>query len=802
MVRIRRNTSNEINRRPARAENPQFGTQSLIQSIQQFGSTVEGIGREVLEEETEARDRTWAFEQATAQRKEFEAEARRRAQEDGYDGYGIKMQEFAMKQAKDLEKDAPSQRAREMLRQQIRPSMMAGIANAAKTERVQKIEQQRKTIMDHAELVAEEIAVKGDPTEARAELKKITGWINASIGSHFTKEEGAVLKDKVLNQGVLRLGEAMAESNPNRLVTLMEASVTGKTGLPEISPDQKVLEVDPGMAVKLMGYTPEEVVERSTQTGKVAIDLDKTARAKIRAQGDDQLGKQFREGLTPAQFGSMLRMAHAKAKQAAKKNLSNLSTLMKEGEAAASEGDVFTASKQSELIAKQILSSNELPDENKGRLLVQNEAGIKAFAQASAELNALGADEIDSFTARGQEIIDSTIAEAKSKYGETNPAYLRDLRQQLNKQLIDKVQDHKKKLQSDPMSIVRRSRAEDLANAEGDEIQVVLGELVEEQKAKGVNVPRVTTLSQAREMAAELKPKLQSKQTAALAFEQLQEQYGDELFPMVAKELGQQKGMPSDLMLLAYAKDPGSKAQIIDNIVNRANIKERFTSKKNSEEDLKASVRDAFPELERAFASRDGSGENDATVNGMFSQLETATMKYINDGESESDAREKAYAEIIATNFHVTDVDRPGIGGDDSNLLIPRVHAEGRPTNVKTIEAFMRSHHTARGLMQLGVDKFLKENGVEVDQQSIARAASEGEWVNNGPDGIVFVVPGQNFGMSGKVPVPGTEKSFQELSEGPFDRLTTDELGETNAPAMGSRFIPDAEELRRSSGGR
>tara|TARA_R100001086_G_scaffold240680_1_gene167024 strand:- start:3645 stop:5960 length:2316 start_codon:yes stop_codon:yes gene_type:complete len=771
-----------------------------VQSIQQFGSTVEGIGREVLEEETLERDKTWVFEQATAQRKDFEAKADQLARDEGYGEYGVKMQKFAMEQAKSLEKDAPSERAKQMLRQQIRPSMMAGIANAAKTERVQTLEAQRKSVLDYVDSSAEEIAVKGDPEHARSKVKQAIDVVNQS--KNLRPEEKTVLVQKAKNLGALNLANAMAESNPNRLVTLMEASVTGKTGLPEITPDQKVLEVDSGMAIKLMGYTPEEVVERSTQSGKVAIDLDKTARAKIRAQGDDQFGKLFREGLDAKQFSSVLRMAHAKAKQAAKKNLSNLSTLMKEGEAAASEGDVFTASKQSELIAKKIINSSELPDENKGRLLVQNEAGIKAFAQASAELNALGADEIDSFTARGQEIIDSTIAEAKSKYGETNPAYLRDLRQQLNKQLIDKVQDHKKKLQSDPMSIVRRSRAEELAQADGDEVKVVLSELVEEQKAKGVNVPRVTTLSQAREMAAELKPKLQSKQTAALAFEQLQEQYGDDLFPMVAKELGQQKGMPSDLMLLAYAKDPGSKAQIIDNIVNRTEIKERFISKDNSEKDLKASVRSAFPELERAFSGRAGSGENDATVNGVFSQLETATMRYINDGDSESDAREKAYAEIIGANFHVTDVDRPGIGGDDSNLLIPRVHAEGRPTNVKTIEAFMRSHHTARGLMQLGVDKFLKESGQDVDQQSIARAASEGEWVNNGPDGIVFVVPGQNFGLSGMVPVPGTEKSFQELSEGPFDRLTTDELGETNAPAVGSRFIPDAEELRRSSGGR
>ena len=774
----RRNQSNELTRGSKGPVNVgTAGTQSLTNAIEKAGATIEGIGTDILQEEKDSRDRIWAFNQTVEDRKALDEQSRTNLQQNGFEKHGEEVQKFSTELAKSSEKSAPSPEARRMYQSSMRPALLNGITNAAKVERVQRIDSQRKFVLDYSDRVSEEIAVHGNPVEARDQIEQAVGLARENVGKLFTKQEFQVMEKKIRMDGALRLAGAMAEKNPERLLALAEASVTGKKGVADIQPGQKILEVDPGIAIRLMGYAAEDAEGLKNESGKIPLDLDETMIKKVRRFGDDKVGQVFRKGLSSAQLESVLRTARSKAKQKANKELSQLGNLMKEGDASASEGDLATTTKQAELINRVVQNSSSIPDSNKARLAVQTE-GMKGYAQAVSELNSVGLNETGAFLAETNAAIEQIVADASAQHGNTSPAFARDLTQKLKKQATDRTAMHRKKLQSDPMSVVVEKRAQDLVDADSPQArQVIRKDLMDQQAAMSAPNPRATTLKEARSLAADIGPALQNAQTAAQVFQQIEDEYGPDLFPIVAKELSQQKGMPEDLALLAYAPDQGSKSEIISNLVNRTAIKVLFTKKGNSVRDVESGVVDAFPDLERALSSRGHSGSNDATINGIFNQLETTTMRLMNDGMSESEARDQAYQKIVSPNFHVTDVDRLGLGGEDSNLLIPRTHSEGRPTRVDTIEAFMRSHHQGKGLSSLGIEDELSSRGIEADESTINRMAREGEWVNDGMDGLVFVVPGEAYGSSEPIAIDATRKSFQELSEGPFDTLTLQQMG-------------------------
>jgi hypothetical protein len=765
MVKIRTNTSSEIRRIPNQAANPQFGNQALTQSIQQFGKTVGGIGNDILEAETTARDQDWAFQKTLEQRKNMEAEMERYQVQNGYKDLGKHMEKYTTDLAREAEKDAPSRRAKGMYENSIRPTMLSNISMAAKQERVKRIESIRSNYLTQAESLAEEVAVNGNEYEALTKMNEYSEAMRlATKNQVFSTEEWKAQDKRTRSLISVGLLNNLAKNNPARGLALLKAAVTGKKGIANITEGQKSMEVEPELAMQLMGYTPEMVEKVTLPNGRVPIDLNKKVVEDLQRFGDDQLGTTlFREPLTSGEYNTWINRFESAVEQNLKKNGRNFGDRLKQASAAADKGDVESTRIEVEAALKEssLLPGDDLA-KNRRSMVLQSQ---NVYAKYMQNLSSRPIQEIDGAVVQSEAAIRSDIEKMRKEHGLT-PAFAEDIAQSLISRTQKSAQQLKRQYRDDPMSVVMDNDAsQKMGNAgSAEERQVVRKELIEKQVSLGVTKPRVTTQAQAGELAANLTSALgQGREVAALQFEGLQNEFGSD-FTQAMNEISNQDGIPDEIGLIGFTKTPNSRADVLDSIAGKVEIKKGFDGIDESERELNLQVRSTYPEIDRAFSAGSVSSLNQKTTNGVYELVKLGAMKRMDKQKmSMDDAIEASYKSVVASNFHISDIDT---GNLTSNVLIPIQNDEGRPNRPEYVEGFMESHQNAEGLKELGLSEAIaKAQGVAPEDSQLERLAREGQWVNDGPGAVIFVY--RDPRRIDPIRFESTRRSIQEISEKP-----------------------------------
>lgn len=231
--------------------------------------------------------------------------------------------------------------------------------------------------------------------------------------------------------------------------------------------------------------------------------------------------------------------------------------------------------------------------------------------------------------------------------------------------------------------------------------------LISQQTALGIPSPRLLTNVEAQSMSEAIK--VQGVDSAMSAILNVKNSYG-QYASKAMQEIVKKGNLDDDYMLLVHVPNSPSMRSMVENIKNKDQINDAF--KKNrpaiSANDIQKQVAiDSDKYVAPLLRGKGSDLSRTPFANAINEQVQVETKKILSmsSGNSIADASKEATRRVLDQNY-IT------INEASSNILVPRMSANGSENNEGTIRDFVKAHSTADGLKDLGVriDKTFKDS--------------------------------------------------------------------------------------------
>lgn len=226
--------------------------------------------------------------------------------------------------------------------------------------------------------------------------------------------------------------------------------------------------------------------------------------------------------------------------------------------------------------------------------------------------------------------------------------------------------------------------------------QQYLAEIIQHQKRLEIpeSAQRLTTPGE-RAALGELINAGTARQTAE-RISQLQDQFGKH-FPRIMNELVAAKKIDPALLMTTHVEGLDDRERIASNVKNGKEIKKAFSDADLDGKALTSEINAVMNDYRSALIRSGADGENVRQFNAIYDQVEIEAKKIMIDRGDISPAEAAQEAVSILTNT------LPPLTSGNSTIILPR-RLNGQIVNRTTVDAYIRSHTTAKAFEQMGVE--------------------------------------------------------------------------------------------------
>ena len=497
--------------------------------------------------------------------------------------------------------------------------------------------------------------------------------------------------------------DTVSAKNPENVVKMREAALgmmakefaegfEGQQRYGELRHYLRGTQADPGVFTE---FSPQEARALGYVTGveadalaakgenfKVPLETDKKGK-KIDPSISFLLG-----GLTPAQRGSLIEKMDAKIKEQAQVRAGDVSASLSGYEKHRARGGEVTQAETQKLV-DDIRSLPGAPQQAKQRL-IDRVRTADAIGEQMKVAATTPRSELQGLLSKATAQIESVPASAD---GGRDFAIMEN-RAQAVQSLQQSMAAMIKEQDEDPAGFMLRNDKEVALIARGTKdgtgVESFTTTLMNKQRYMGMT-PMPVTKQQANGIAQQMAGNPDPGFTNEY-LNSLQAQYGKH-FPAVMNQVAENNKTLAPLQAVVYAP-PETRAAAVDAVKAAPQMKIEYAKAENQV--LKKDIEDQTKSAMTNFRTAVMGGTNDTSrlgvVQSMGSLIELQAQRDVLKGAEPKEAVQKAYRDIVATNYAV-------VTGGNSSVLVPRQLVP----EPKIVETFLRVYEPARGYGTRGI---------------------------------------------------------------------------------------------------